>query len=135
MSVCLWLEEQQAFDPPVPRFSLCPMHTRQDRPHCEPNAHLAVFAAVLGTSTKHKLLEEASNHIHDCKSGCDADECKREFLRLEQLVDPRQGLVNVNLVPVSSCSPSETSYSPLLFVFAQTMTLIKCQLWQTSRAV
>jgi len=85
MSVlCLWLEKQKAFDPPVPKVErLHPSHTRQYRPHCEPNAHLTVFAAILVTSAEYQLLEEPPDHIHDCQSRRDSNECKRELLRLE----------------------------------------------------
>lgn len=55
-------------------------HNRQYKPHCEPNAHLMVFAAILATPAKQELLEEPPGHIHDCKSGCNADKRKREFL-------------------------------------------------------
>lgn len=106
MSVrCLWLEKQKALNPPVPKVSLRPGHRRQYRPHCEPDAHLTVFAAIFVTAAEHKLLEEPPDYIHDCKSRRDSDECKRKFLRLEQFVDARQSLVNVNLAPVSSRSP------------------------------
>ena len=103
-----------------------------DRPHCEPDAHLTMFAAVLVAATEHELLEEPSDHIHDCESWCDADECKREFLGLEQFVDARQSLVNVDLGPVSSRNPKRSVlYEPLLFAPARTTTLAKCQPRQT----
>lgn len=106
MSVrCLWLKKQKAFDPPVPKVSLRAGHRTQDKPHCEPDTHLTVFATVPVAVTEQKLFEEPSDHIHDCKGRCDSDECKRKFLGLEQFVDARQSLVNVNLAPVNSRSP------------------------------
>jgi hypothetical protein len=89
-----------------PKGQLTSPATKEYRPHREPDAHLTMFAAMLVTATKHELLEEPPDDIHDCKRGCDADERKREFLGLEQLVDARQSLVNVDLAPVSSKSPT-----------------------------
>jgi len=76
---CLWvcifvrrigLEKQKVFDPP----------------YCEPTARSTVFSAIPGTAAKHWLFEEPSD-----------DERKRELLRLEQLVDACQRLVDVDL--------------------------------------
>lgn len=91
-----------------------------------------MFAAILVTAAEHELLEEPSDDIHDCECGCDTDERKREFLGLEQFVDARQSLVNVDLAPVSSTSPKRpVLYELLLFAPARTTTSVKCQLRQT----
>lgn len=91
-----------------------------------------MFAAILVTAAEHELLEEPSDDIHDCERGCDTDERKREFLGLEQFVDARQSLVNVDLAPVSSTSPKRpVLYEPLLFAPARTTTSVKCQLRRT----
>lgn len=84
-----------------PQVSSCLSHRRQYRPHREPNARLTVFSTIPVTTAKHKSFEEPSDNIHDCKSRCDSDKCKRELLGLEQFVDARQSLVNVDLAPVS----------------------------------
>lgn len=82
------------------RVNDTPSGTRYDGPHREPNARLAMLPTILVTAAKYKLLEESSDNIYDGESRRDPDERKREFLGLEQLVDPRQCLVNVDLATI-----------------------------------
>lgn len=75
------------------------------------------------TTAKYKLFEEPPGHIHDRKRRGDPNERKREFLRLEQFVDARQCLVNVDLAPVSPRNPErQLLHVPLPFAPAQTAT-------------
>ena len=70
-----------------------------DGPHREPDAAALRLTAVppAAHAARPHGAEVARGDVHDRERGRDADEGERELLALEQLVDSRQGLVDVDL--------------------------------------
>lgn len=73
--------------------------TIQANPCGKPDAGALRLAAISPTAfaTSPQIAQIARKGIHDRERGRDAHERERELLRLQQLVDARQRLVDVDL--------------------------------------